>query len=262
MLSFIEQTYVAVSKIFKQKYLGGMYIADVEKMNEALFSRGISAVFLSYVVLVLNVKRGLGMFHTLRAKSCVSASDPKQGAAFHYILANFTLKGIVFLLHGIEDDELKMLMDPTSDYKEATLYLESASSKFDVVKENLACFNDFEGRLKFDNTGSLATHFAPEKKKEGDTKKSKKETGNDEDSDNEEEEEEEEEGGTEADNEDKNERSDDEEGSAEEDNEEEDDDKQASEEEGDDEEGSDEAREVENADTSVGAEQFSKKRRR
>ena len=72
-----------------------MYIADVDKMNEALFSRGISAVFLSYVVLVLNVKRGLGMFHTLRAKSCISASDPKQGAAFHYILANFTLKGIV-----------------------------------------------------------------------------------------------------------------------------------------------------------------------
>ena len=151
MLSFIEQAYVAVSKIFKQKYLRAMYIADVDKMNEA-FSRGISAVFLSYVVLVLNVKRGLGMFHTLRAKSCVSASDPKQGAAFHYILANFTLKGIVFLLHGIEDDELKMLMDPTSDYKEATLYLESASSKFDVVKENLACFNDFEGRLKFDYT--------------------------------------------------------------------------------------------------------------
>jgi hypothetical protein len=140
-----------------------MYIADVDKMNEA-FSRGISAVFLSYVVLVLNVKRGLGMFHTLRAKSCVSASDPKQGAAFHYIPANFTLKSIVkngFLLQGIKDDELKMLMDPTSDDKDANLYLESASSKFDVVKENLACFNDFEGRLKFDYTGSKTTHFAP-----------------------------------------------------------------------------------------------------
>ena len=51
MLYFIEQTYVAVSKIFKQKYLRGMYIADVDKMNEALFSRGISAVYLSYVFL-------------------------------------------------------------------------------------------------------------------------------------------------------------------------------------------------------------------
>ncbi len=44
-LSFIEQAYVTVSKIFKQKYSRGMYVADVDKMNEALFSVGISRCF-------------------------------------------------------------------------------------------------------------------------------------------------------------------------------------------------------------------------
>ena len=115
-------------------------------MNKALIERRISAVFLSYVILVLNVKRGLGMFNNLQDKNHVSASDPKQGAAFHHILANFVLKGTVengFLLHGVDDDLLEALTDPNSENVDTTSYLESAASKLDIVRANLGSFDKF-----------------------------------------------------------------------------------------------------------------------
>ena len=110
-----------------------MFITEIDDMNKALFECGISAVSLSCVIFVLNLKRGLGMFNNLKDKNPVSASDPKQGAAFHYILANFVLKGIVkdgFILHGVDNDLLEALVlelkDPNSDNVDPTLYKESA----------------------------------------------------------------------------------------------------------------------------------------
>jgi hypothetical protein len=156
------QAYAVVSKLFKQKYTRSMFITEIDEMNKALFERRIGAVFLSYVILVLNVKRGLGMFSTQRLKNPVSASDPMQGAAFHHILANFVLQGVIndnFRVYGVDDEVLMTLMDPTSSEDDESVYLESASKKFDIVKANLASFDTFTGRLKFDYAGSLAKHF-------------------------------------------------------------------------------------------------------
>ena len=49
-------------------------------------------------------------------------------------------------------------MDPTSDEKDAVLYLDSASKKFKIVKRNLAY--KFEGRLQFHYIWSVESHFA------------------------------------------------------------------------------------------------------
>ena len=88
------QAYVVASKMFKLNYKRSMCITNVDEMNEALFSCRINVNFMSYVILVLTVKRRLGMFKTLSAKNPVSASDPRQGALFHHVLSNFVLRCI------------------------------------------------------------------------------------------------------------------------------------------------------------------------
>ncbi len=62
------------------------FIKDVDQMNAALFTRRVTAFFFAYVVVVLNVKRRLGMFATRHQKNPVCGSDPKQGAAYNFIL--------------------------------------------------------------------------------------------------------------------------------------------------------------------------------
>ena len=76
------QAYVVASKMFKVEYKRSMFITNVDEMNEALFSRRINVTFLSYVILVISVKRRLGMFKTLATKNPVSASDPRQARCF------------------------------------------------------------------------------------------------------------------------------------------------------------------------------------
>ena len=83
--------------IFEQAYsvarkaLGAPHrrtISNVEEMTEALHSVGVSATFLAFVVLVLNVKLKLGMFSD-SSNSKIVMSDKKQGAAFHFVLHKF-----------------------------------------------------------------------------------------------------------------------------------------------------------------------------
>ena len=73
-------------------------IKDVDQMNAALFTRRITAFFFAYVVVVLNVKRRLGMFATPHQKNPVSGSDPKQGAACNFVL--------IYLIERMLDDGL------------------------------------------------------------------------------------------------------------------------------------------------------------
>ena len=93
-------------------------------MAEALHSVGVSASFLAFVVLVLNVKLKLGMFSD-SSSSKIVMSDKKQGAAFHFVLHKFVLKCSVkdgWRLHGILDEESVSPFEvETNEFKSAAL---------------------------------------------------------------------------------------------------------------------------------------------
>ena len=136
-------------------------IKDVAQMNTALFSRRIGLEFIAYACLVLNVKRGIGMFSSLHKKNVISTSDPKQGAAYHSIMVMF-IKGILdhgFRLYNVEDDELRKLMNPSTLEADPRLYLKSASEMLASGLEALRSFDMLTGPLKFAYTDSLKEHF-------------------------------------------------------------------------------------------------------
>jgi hypothetical protein len=144
--------------MFKLDYKRSIFFTNVDEMTH--YFHVVSTRGLSYVILVLTVKRRLGMFKTLSSKNPVSASDPRQGAFSHHVLSNFVLKGVLehgFLLHGINNDELEKIVN--SRVEPTTVYKNSARSLRQEVNKSLASFDAFTGRLAFDYKGSLSAHF-------------------------------------------------------------------------------------------------------
>ena len=101
------------------------------------------------------------MFKSLSTKNPVSASDPRQGASFHRVLANFVLKGVLehrFLLYGIDDDEVEKLMKSKGLSDRA--YKDEAAVYRRDINDKLASFDKFIGRLEYNYADSLKAQFA------------------------------------------------------------------------------------------------------
>ena len=100
------------------------------------------------------------MFKSLSTKNPVSASDPRQGASFHRVLANFVLKGVFdhFLLFGIDDDEVEKLMNSKGLSDRA--YKDEAAVYRRDINDKLASFDKFIGRLEYNYVDSLTAQFA------------------------------------------------------------------------------------------------------
>ena len=64
------------------------YVNSIALVNETLCSVRVSAFYLAFVTVVLNVKLQLGMFQTGKAVA-IDISDVTQGAAFNFVLARF-----------------------------------------------------------------------------------------------------------------------------------------------------------------------------
>ena len=103
-------------------------IKDVDQMNAALFTRRITAFFFAYVVVVLNVKRRLGMFATPHQKNPVSGSDPKQGKAYNFVL--------IYLIEGMLDDGLKLCgvkLDVDDNFDTARKMLDARNESLEAM---------------------------------------------------------------------------------------------------------------------------------
>lgn len=91
------------------------------------------------------------MFATPHQKNPVSGSDPKQGAAYNFVL--------VYLIEGMIDDGLKLCgvkVDVDDNF-------ETARKVLDARNESLDCFKEFTDSLKFHYKKSLLEHFGANK---------------------------------------------------------------------------------------------------
>ena len=141
------QAYVTASKLMKHDIEQPSAFKEVAQMNEALCKLRITIFFLAYVVIVLNVKRRLGMFETPHAKNPISGSDPKQGAAYNFVL-NYFLEGVI--KDGIEIE---------GAHADNDLNFECAKEMIEARTGSLECFEKLTGALKFTYKKSLLKHF-------------------------------------------------------------------------------------------------------
>jgi len=101
----VPQGFAVARKVLGIKGLR-RHVNNIANLIETLCSVRVSASFLAFVTVVMNVKVKTGMIQI--GTTAIELSDMTQGAEFNFVLAKFIYPGCVQLgwrLNGIIDDD-------------------------------------------------------------------------------------------------------------------------------------------------------------